>query len=324
MLHAKLYEGEIRKVIGAPGSGNRVVDGLAPLNAGEDRCLYFIDKRATDQVCESLAARDGCIVIAPSDSGFVGKLGDCVVLETGDPRAAIALVLGFIRDENRYDPWLTAPHVASDAVISPLAVVAKNVEIASRAVIEPFCFVDADVSIGPESVLRAGARIYSRVSIAGQSIIGANSVIGHQGYAFVRDQHGNKVRMPHLGGVIVGSHVEIGSLTTVVSGTIVPTVIEDHAKIDDHVHVGHNALIARNASVTASVVIGGHAVIDAEAWVGMNSSIRDGRRVGTYSLVGMDASVQQDLADNSVARAPRANIRLRETNDSAAIGFRER
>ena len=96
MLRAKLHEEEIRRTIGVPGIGNRIVDGLGPLNAGEDRCLYFISKRATDQVCESLATRQGCIVIVPRDSGLIGKLGACVVLETADPRAAIALVLGFV------------------------------------------------------------------------------------------------------------------------------------------------------------------------------------------------------------------------------------
>jgi len=324
MLRAKLHEEEIRRTIGVPGIGNRIVDGLAPLNAAEDRCLYFINKKATDQVCESLATRQGCIVIVPNDSGLMGKLGDCVVLETLAPRAAIALVLEFIRGQHRYGPWVTARKVAVDAVISPLAVIANNVEIGSHAVIEPFCFVDADVSIGSGSILRSGARIYSRVSIGEQSIIGANAVIGHQGFGFVRDELGNKVRIPHLGGVIIGSHVEVGSLTTVPSGTIVPTTIEDYVKIDDHVHVGHNVLIARNASITSSVVIAGEAVIEAEAWVGINSSIRDGRRVGAHTLVGMDVSVQQDLPDNSVARAPRPNIRSRDTDDSAAIGFTNR
>jgi UDP-3-O-[3-hydroxymyristoyl] glucosamine N-acyltransferase LpxD len=324
MLRARLHEEEIRRIIGVPEIGNRIVDGLAPLNAGEDRCLYFINKRATDQVCESLATRQGCIVIVPRESGFIGKLGDCVVLESADPRAAIALVLGFVRDQNRHDPWITASKVAADVVISPLAVIANNVEIGRHAVIEPFCVVDADVSIGSRSILRSGARIHSRVSIGEQSVIGENALIGHQGFGFVRDELGNKVRIPHLGGVIIGSHVEIGSLTTVPSGTIVPTTIEDYAKIDDHVHVGHNVLIARNASITSSVVIAGEAVIEADAWVGINSSIRDGRRVGAHSLVGMDVSLQQDLPDNSVARAPRPNIRSRDTDDSAAIGFTSR
>src|SRR5712692_10010135 len=102
------------------------------------------------------------------------------------------------------------------------------------------------------------------------------------------------------------------------------TTIENYAKIDDHVHVGHNVRVAKGASVTAAVVIGGSAVIDAEAWVGINSSIRDGRRVGSRALVGMDVSLQQDLAENSVARAPCPHVKMRPDDDSTAIGFRER
>ena len=75
--------------------------------------------------------------------------------------------------------------------------------------------------------------------------------------------------------------------------------------------------------MTAAAVIAGHAVIAAEAWVGINSSIRDGRRVGSRALVGMDVSVQQDLSDNTVSRAPRSVVRKRSDDDDA-IGFTER
>ena len=76
--------------------------------------------------------------------------------------------------------------------------------------------------------------------------------------------------------------------------------------------------------MTAAVVIAGHAVIAAEAWIGINSSIRDGRRVGSRALVGMDVSVQQDLSDNTVARAPGPDVRIRPDDDRTAIGFTER
>ncbi len=170
--------------------------------------------------------------------------------------------------------------------------------------------------------MRAGARIYPRVSIGEESVIGANAVIGSEGYGFVRDEVGNKARIPHLGGVIIGSHVEIGALSMVQYGTISPTTIEDHVKIDDNVEVGHNARVGRGASITGGVVIGGSAVIEAEAWVGINSSIRNGRRVGHRALVGMDVSVQKDLADDAVARAPRPEVGVRRGDDNAkAIGF---
>ena len=139
----------------------------------------------------------------------------------------------------------------------------------------------------------------------------------------MRDDFRNKVRIPHLGGVIIGSHVEIGGLSVVESGTISPTIIEDYAKLDVNVVVGHNARIGRNASVTGGVVIGGSAVIGAEAWIGINSSIRNGREVGSRSLIGMDVSVQQSLCNNAVARAPRPEVRTRGDDDGTAIGFPE-
>jgi len=321
VLLATLHENEIRLAIGLAGQGERVVDGLAPLSAIEDRCLYFINKKPADPVRESLAQRQACIVIADKGSGLSGELGDCLVLETADPRAAIARILEFIRSEERQRPWLSHREIATSATISPLAVVDDHVEIGSGVVIEPFCVVNSDVRIGRGSILRSGVRVYSRVVIGNESVIGSNTVVGHQGFGFVRDEIGNKTRIPHLGGVMIGSHVEIGALSTVLSGTIIPTMVEDYAKIDDHVHVGHNVRVARGASVTAGVVIGGSAIIEAEAWVGMNSSIRDGRRVGSCALVGMDASIQEDLAANSIARAPRADVKERTDDDRSVIGF---
>ena len=323
MLRATLSEREIRRALGLPGEGERVVDGVAPLDAGEDRCLYFINKKLAGTARESLTGRRGCIVISPRGSGLVGELDDCLVLEAADPRAAFAKVLGFIRAEGRQSPLVAERTISPSAVISPLSVVEGAVEIGDGVIVEPFCMIGPDVRVGRGTILRSGSRVFPRVVIGDESVVGVNTVVGHEGYGFVRDEGGNKKRIPHLGGVEVGSHVELGPLATVQSGTITPTVIEDYAKIGDGVYVGHNVRVGRNASVTGGVLIGGNAV-ETEAWVGINSSIREGRRVGAHALVGMDASVQHDLPDNTVARAPRADVGERPGGDSAAIGFTER
>ena len=311
MLRAALHEQEIRRAIGAPGEGECVVEGVAPLDANQDRCLYFIKGAVTVAVRESLAVRRGCIVIARRGLDLVGELGACRVLEVARPRAAIARVLAFIQSERRQAPLVPARKIAPDALISPLAVVEGNVEIGEGAVVEPFCTVASDVVIGRGSVIRSGARIYPRVSIGEASVIGANAVIGSDGFGFVRDEAGNKTRIPHLGGVVIGSHVEIGALSVVQYGTISPTIIEDYVKIDDNVEVAHNARIGRGASVTGGVVVGGSAVIGGDAWIGINAGIRDGRRVGSRALVGMGSSIQDDLPDNAVSRASPPDIRLR-------------
>jgi UDP-3-O-[3-hydroxymyristoyl] glucosamine N-acyltransferase len=325
MVRATLHEQEIRQAIGAPGEGDLVVDGVAPVDAPEDRCLCFVNREVPPAARESLARRSGCIVIVPTGSGLTGELGSCLVLEAADPRAAIAKVLGLIRTLDRQAPWVDVRQLSPGASISPLAVVEGHVKIDEGVEIEPFCTVGPDVSIGRGSVLRAGARIHPRVSIGEQSEVGANAVVGHEGSGFVRDETGNKTRMPHLGGVVIGSHVDIGALAIVQGGAIMTTTIEDHAKIHDAVFIGHGVRVARSATVAAGAVLAGSSVVGEEAWVGINSSLRNGRRIGSHALIGMDASVQQDLDDDAVARAPRPDVATRPAGDDrGAIGFAKR
>lgn len=320
VIRATLCEQEIRRAIGAPGDGERVVDGVATLDTAEDRCLFFVNyKVVPDAVRDSLATRRGCIVIARK--GFTLD-SDCVVIESSDPRAAISRVLEFIRSECRQPPLVTVRDIAPNAVISPLAVIEGDVEIGDGVLIEPFCMIGPDVRIGRGSIIRSGVRLHPRVTIGEESVIHANSVLGHDGYGFVRDEKGSKTRMPHLGGVIIGAHVAIGPLASVAAGTILPTIVEDYAKLGDYVCVGHNVRIERNASLTAHIILAGHSVIATEAWVGVNASIGEGRRVGAHALVGMDVSVQSDLPDHAVARAPRPDVKPRpDDDDLLGIGF---
>jgi UDP-3-O-[3-hydroxymyristoyl] glucosamine N-acyltransferase len=323
VIRATLHESEIRRVVGLPEGGETVVQGVAPLEAGEDHCLYFTTMELADHARESLAGRAGCILIAPKASGLAAHLRESAVLEVDDPRAAIARVLEFIRTETRQPPLVARHHVAKSAVLSPLAVIESPVDIGDDVVVEAFCVIGPDVTIGRGTIIRSGARIFPRVSIGEESIIGVNSVIGQEGFGFVRDVGGNKTRVPHLGGVAIGSHVEIGVLTSIQGGTILTTTVEDYAKLDEHVELGHNVRIGRNASLTGGVIVAGHAVIEAEAWVGINSSIRDGRHVGARSLVGMHSSVQEDIPEDAVARAPRPAVEARSQADPSTIGFRK-
>jgi len=324
VLCAQLHESEIRRAIGVAGRGDFTVDGVATFDAMENNCLHFLDGELTPDFRSQLSTLHGYIVVARIGSGLAASLVNGRLLEVERPRVALASVLRFIRDMGRQPPWIGARAISASATISPLAYVAGDVEIGDGVVIEPFCSVGPDVAIGRGTILRAGSRVCPRVRIGEDSVIGANSVIGSEGYGFIRDDAGNKLRIPHLGGTLIGSHVEIGAIAVVQYGTISPTIIEDHVKIDDNVEVGHNVRIRRGASVTGGVVIGGSAVIEAEAWIGINSSVRNGRRVGERALVGMDVSVQHDLADHQVARAPRPQVRPRNDDNHDSIGFSPR
>ena len=303
-VRATLHEQEIRDAIGVPGDGDLVVDGVAALDAVEDRCLTFANHAPSDRVRAALAGCSGSIVIARPDSGLrAGR-----VLEVDDPRAAIARVLRLIRDLGRQPAWVTARDVAPDAVISPHAIVEENVRIGAGVRIEAFCTVAGDVSIGAGSLVSAGARIFPHVAIGERTTIGANSVIGGPGYGHVRGDDGNQVHMPQLGGVVIGADVSVGALTIVQSGAIVPTTVEDHAKVGDLVLVGHGSRVGRNARLTGSIVVGGSAVGGEDAWVVMHASIREGRRVGARAWVGMNVAIRDDMPDDARATPPPSEV----------------
>jgi UDP-3-O-[3-hydroxymyristoyl] glucosamine N-acyltransferase len=102
----------------------------------------------------------------------------------------------------------------------------------------------------------------------------AGAVLGADGFGFARDGEG-WTKVPQLGGVSVGSDVEIGANTTIDRGAIDDTVIEDGVKIDNQVQIGHN------------VRVGAHTVI--AACVGISGSTRIGRRCmigGATGIVG--------------------------------------
>ena len=155
--------------------------------------------------------------------------------------------------------------------------------------------------------------------------MGLNAIIGNEGFGYVRDEDGNKTRMPQLAGVVIGSHVELGALGMVEAGAITPTRIGDHVKLGPGAGVGHGASVGTGATVAAGTILGGSSVVGEDAWIGIHASVRDGRRIGARALVGMDASVQQDLADDAIARAPRPDVGTRPADDDrSAIGFPKR
>jgi len=79
--------------------------------------------------------------------------------------------------------------------------------------------------------------------------------------------------MPHLGGVIIGDDVEIGSNTSIDRGMIDDTVIGNRVIIDNLVQIGHNVNIGDNTAIAGCVGIAGSATIGKYCLIGGASSI---------------------------------------------------
>ena len=125
-------------------------------------------------------------------------------------------------------------------------------------------------------------------------------MIGGAGFGFERDDNGNRLRFPQIGGVRIGNHVDIGGNTCIDRGALSDTILEDYAKVDNLCHIAHNAHIGKNAVVVACAEVSGSCAIGDDTWVGPNTCIRDQRTIGSNTLIGMGAVVVKHVGDNEV------------------------
>lgn len=257
--------------------GNRRdVLGLAPIGEAESNTLTFVGDTARYEHALQAALDAGAVVFVPEDQVLPSPgLGSMIL--TPNPRAAFAQAAA------RYFAPSVSPGVAESARIHPSAIIDPTAHIGE------FTVVRENAVIGARSEVRDHVVIGRNVSIGTDALIKSHAVIGEEGFGMEKDASGNNFRIPHLGSVKIGDHVEVGCFTTVCSGTITPTVIGDYSKVDDHVHISHNCRLERNVIVTACAEVSGSVVLEDDVWLGPNSSIIQGVTLGKGSLLGIGA-----------------------------------
>jgi UDP-3-O-[3-hydroxymyristoyl] glucosamine N-acyltransferase len=144
------------------------------------------------------------------------------------------------------------------------------------------------------------AAIHDSVVMGNKCRVKAGAVIGGDGFGFERDEHNVPVRIPHIGGVVMGDNVEVGANTVIARGTVADTVIGDHVKLDDHVFVAHNVRIGARTLVVAGAVLCGSSKIGEDCWIGASACVKEHVKIGDGAMVGMGAMVLKDVEPKSV------------------------
>ena len=267
------------------------VTELRSSDSPRDHSLIYVAEM-TDDVLKALGACKGCLlVLNQCDQARCEPLErDHAVLYSADPRYRFAEVLRPLWDHRSLRGTLIWDQTRGIAV-------GTDVKIDSSVTVEAGVTIAGDCVIGPGAYIMSGARIGPRVRIGEETVIRENAVVGGYGFGIARMAGKPPIRIPHIGGVVLGRDVEIGAFTTVCSGTINPTVLEDYVKIDDHVHVAHNCHVGEGVFITACAEISGSVRIGKATWVAPGCTILNGISIGADCLLMIGAVLTKSLPD---------------------------
>ena len=157
--------------------------------------------------------------------------------------------------------------VAAGAQVGPFCSIGARSRIADGAVLGPGCVVGEDCVVGAGSVLVARVTLVARVRLGARVRVHPGAVLGADGFGLAMDA-GQWIKVPQLGGVVVGDDCEIGANTCIDRGAIEDTVLEQDVRLDNLIQVGHNVRIGAHTAVAGCAAIAGSA------------------RIGRYCLVG--------------------------------------
>ena len=277
-----------------------------------DECIKIIgdDHAMTDKIIsnitsDKIASEGDCAWLSPKKyendmdrlKNYSGSLLICGEVAKNRPESGAILAickhpkLALIKVINKFFseraqtrwPQFNESSIVPDAKISGATTLAHGVVIGSGVVIED------NVTIGANSTI-------ANATIGKGTHIGSNCSIGHDGFGFERNEKGVWIRFPHLGNVIIGENVEIGSNTCIDRGAIGNTKIGSGTKIDNLVHIAHNVVIGENCLLIANSMLGGSVAIGKEVWVAPSASIKNQIEIGENSIIGMGAVVIRDVA----------------------------
>ncbi|MFZ9034988.1 MAG: UDP-3-O-(3-hydroxymyristoyl)glucosamine N-acyltransferase [Francisellaceae bacterium] len=251
------------------GDDSIMVERLATLSAAMPGAISFL---ANPKYIDELKTTKASAVLLTKEALPLSSVA-AIVLD--NPYLAFAKVAA-IFDRSPKPNGLIHPTavIAEDVKTGNVVTIGAHVVIGAgsrlgdHTVIGANTVISDNVSIGDHCEIKPNVTIYHDVTIGDNTIIHANTVIGSDGFGNAKDEKGNWVKIPQIGGVRIGQNVEIGASTTIDRGAIDDTVIADGVKIDNQIQIAHNVIIGENTAVAGSVGIAGSVKIGKNCLLG--------------------------------------------------------
>lgn len=269
------------------GDASIEVTRVAGLDSADAASLSFFNNARYGD--DAAASRAGVVLVTAALKDRVAHIPARVLVAV--PQDAMLMVL----------PLLHRP-VAAPAGVHPSAILSEDVRLGDGVSVGARVVIGHGVSIGARSVLGAGVTLGDGVHIGEDCTVHPNvtlypgtvlrdrvqihagAVLGGDGFGYVFSDGAHR-KIPHVGGCLIESDVEIGANATIDRGSVGDTVVGAGTKIDNLVHLGHNVrigkfcLVMAQVGISGSTRIGDGVIIAGQAGLAGHISIGAGARI---------------------------------------------
>jgi UDP-3-O-[3-hydroxymyristoyl] glucosamine N-acyltransferase len=276
------------------GDGTIEIGGIASLESATPEDLVFVED--APHLDEALSSRAGAVVAGEFAAGSKSRKP---LLIARQPRLAFVRAAAIIHPPRRREPGVHSTSVVHSSVklgklvsVEPGCYLGEGTVIGDGTRIGVGVFIAPRVTIGKDCSLKAHVAIYSDTHIGDRVVVQAGTVLGGEGFGFVRDEKtGAYVKFPQVGRLEIGDDVEIGANATIDRGAIDATVIGSGTKIDNLVHIAHNVRIGKNVVIAAQTGISGSAVIEDNVVIAGQVGIADHVVIEEGAILGAQCGV---------------------------------
>lgn len=293
---------EINEILGGElvGDTNHLITGPEQLDKAYNNHITFV---GSTKYIGSWETSNACAAI----------VNDRLKIEPGENRALIKVKnadLAMAKLLEVFDQGL--PRL--DVNIHPTAVIHESAIIGKECKIGAGCYIGQGVALGEGVILFPNVTIFDETKIGDGTVVWSGTVIrerceigqgcvfhpnvsiGADGFGYRPSEDGlSLVKIPHIGNVVIGNGVEIGSGSCVDRGKFSSTIIGDGCKIDNLVQIGHNCVMGRSCIMAGNSGLAGSVTLGDGVIIGGSASIKDHTTIHSGAVVGAGSGVMNDV-----------------------------
>jgi UDP-3-O-[3-hydroxymyristoyl] glucosamine N-acyltransferase len=275
------------------GDPDVTVSSVAPLNtAGPDQISFLSDAKYLSSMQNTSAG--GVIVSRETEVSGLNLirvenpyLGFAMAMELFYSRpyeAAGISSVSFIHEK---------ASVGKDPSIHPYAVICQDARIGDRVTLMSGAYVGPGATVGDDTTIHPNVVLEGGVCVGSKVIIHAGTVVGSDGFGFapVGERHR---KILHTGIVRIEDEVEIGAGCTIDRAVFGETVIGHGSKLDNLVHIAHNARTGRNCLLTGQTGLAGSAVLGDNVIMAGQSGVGGHLKIGSGTIIMARTGVTRD------------------------------